>query len=138
MKKAKVEKLDKIALPIMAAIMGVSNMGQDHFFKDSGGKGAYYHYYRPEKAAEVYRRVKASTWHYTPKNINESATDGIAGSLYESDEMAGWFHQEAWSWVKHLKPMPVSEIKRIWPDYARSARMRSYLPIFERPQMFRF
>lgn len=112
------KRLDPLANALMAAIMGVSNMGQDHFFRGDRA-GAYGHRrYTPEKLAEDYARYKKATYHHTPRGVCAALVDGIAGSLMESDEMQGYFHKEAWSWIPTLKKMSADKIKSTWPDYA--------------------
>ena len=111
-------KLNPLANALMAAIMGISNMGQDQFFKTNRA-GAYGHrQYTPEQLAKDYERYKNATWAHTPRDYCKALVDGIAGSLMETDEMQGWFHQEATSWIPKLKEMSAAKIKSTWPDYA--------------------
>jgi hypothetical protein len=111
-------KLDPLANALMAAIMGVSNLGQDHFFKTSR-PGAYGHdQYTPEKLAKAYDHYKKVTYIHTPREYCAALVDGIAGSLLESEAMQRSFHQEAWSWIPKLKRMSAEKIKTTWPDYA--------------------
>lgn len=111
-------KLDVTALSILAAIFGISNMGQDHFFRDHGKKNLFGGtVYSPESAYSDY--IRLSNKGYDARTICDSTVNNIAGSLFENDEQQQWFQDEARSWIKILRKMKPEKIKKTWPDFAK-------------------
>ena len=95
-------KLNKDQLAVMAAIMGLSNAGQDSLFKGSS-------------ASVTVEDVKAS---YKTDRL-ECAVVRFGGGLFENEEMLEMFVDEAKAWVKTLRSMSIDKIKSTWPDYAK-------------------
>lgn len=111
MRKAK-QKLTDAQLPVMAAIMAVSNMGQDHLFQRADRvlpvpRGE--EQFKPKRAKELAHNERCLI-------TLDSALLSIAGGIIETDEMYGWFIDEGKGWVKTLRKMSVEEIVTAWPD----------------------
>ena len=100
-------KLNKDQLAVMAAIMGLSNAGQDSLFKGP---------FASVTVEDVKAQVKPVS--YETDRL-ECAVVRFGGGLFENEEMLKMFVDEAKAWVKTLRPMPVDKIKSTWPDYAK-------------------
>jgi hypothetical protein len=105
----KTEKLNERQLVIVAAIMGLSNAGQDGLFKGPHAQ------IKPEHVMDFYTSPRSS-------NSLEGAVICFGGGIFETEEMLAMFVDEAKSWQKNLKKMPVDKIKSTWSDY---------VPLFE-------
>jgi hypothetical protein len=84
-------------LAIMAAILGISNAGMDSTFL---GRDATV---TPEDVGNYYRHEK----HITVENAVYTFGQGF----FESEAMANMFIEEAKSWVKTLKVLPIDKIR---------------------------
>jgi hypothetical protein len=98
-------KLNQNQLTIMAAILGVGNIGCDHLFRGS----------EPTVTPDIVKKI-----YNTNNQLNiENVVYHFAGCLFESEEMAEIFCDEAKSWIKKLRKMPVKKIKSTWEDTAK-------------------
>jgi len=104
----KVTKLKGSALNVAAALMGVSNMGLDHVFKEGGrsripGQAEF----TVDDAAELVRDDVGI----------EFAVHAMAQHYFETETAGAGFVKEAEGWVKKLRTMPVDEMKSTWTRY---------------------
>lgn len=98
--KKEVSKLDPARCAVMAAILGISNLGMDSTFLGPDRR------FTPEDVAEYFKTT-------TPRFLNvENAVLHFANGFLESDEMAAMFVDEAESWNKTLQKETVEQIKR--------------------------
>jgi hypothetical protein len=89
-------------LAIMAAVLGISNCGQDSLFRGSNAL------IKPENM-KLYIKDNDSV---------ETIAWSFCNLFCETEEMAEYHIREVKSWVKILRRMSVEKIKSTWPDYA--------------------
>lgn len=86
-------KLDESKRCIMAAILGISNLGMDNTFLGPRAQ------WTPEKVGEYYRNGKDRRW---GQDI-ESAVVTFGRGFLENDQMAEMFYDESRSWYDMLE-----------------------------------
>jgi hypothetical protein len=92
------------ALHVMAAVMGISNLGMDNLFRGRDPRTT------PERLARTYRGAANVTV--------TSVAWSFASWFCEDDEMGQMAVDECESWLKTLRKMSVEEFCRTWPYYS--------------------